>query len=252
MELRQICLIASVIVVSRVIHNALISSRPRLSEFLSGIKAELPILVGVIPFGMIFGVLAINSGISQVVAQAMSSVIFAGSAQFISTQLMAVSVPGLIVIITITVVNLRHLLYSASLAPYLHHLNVPWKIVLSYLLTDEAYAVTITYFQKAPSSKIKHWYFLGAGIALWSCWQISTLAGIVLGAVIPESLSLDFTLALTFIALLIPSLKDRSSGLVAVVSGVSAVIFFKLPLKSGLIIAAIIGILVGIWVEKNK
>ena len=220
-------------------------------EFWAGIKAELPILVGVFPFGMIYGVLALSAGLNSLTTQAMSSIIFAGSSQFILTQMVAIDSPGLIMVITVGVVNLRHALYSASIAPYLQHLSLSWKVLLSYLLTDEAYAVTILHYQKEGTA-YRRWFFLGAGLALWSCWQASTAAGIILGSVIPESWPLDFTLALTFIALLVPTLKDRPSLLVAVSSGLVAVAAYSFPYKLGLVLAAITGIIVGLWAEKWK
>ena len=239
----------------------------RLSEFFSGIKDELPILIEVIPFGIIFGVLALEAGILPIASQAMSSIIFAGSAQIVTTQLVAVGAPGLVIVLTVGVVNLRHLLYSASIAPYMRSLKFSWKWLLAYLLTDEAYAVTIHHYEYSDQQNItknpinksdangnyKHWFFLGAGLALWTTWQISTAMGILLGAVVPENWSLDFTLALTFIALVIPNLKDRSSTTAAIVAGVAAVAAFHLPYKLGLIVAALLGILVGVLLEvKSK
>jgi 4-azaleucine resistance transporter AzlC len=228
-------------------------------EFFSGVRDELPILVGVIPFGLIYGVLALTAGIPAVQAQAMSSIIFAGSAQFITAQLFGHGTPALVIVMTAAVVNLRHMLYSASLAPYVQKLRSAWKLVLGYLLTDEAYAVVITRFQKednpAPGAHAydhKHWYFLGAGLALWTTWQLSTAVGIFIGAQVPASWSLDFTLALTFIALVVPNLKDRPSLGAALAAGVTAVLAYNLPYKLGLVSAALVGILVGMWLEGKK
>ena len=225
------------------------SHSPRLREFLAGVRDELPILVGVFPFGMIYGILAVGAGLSAAEAQAMSAVVFAGSAQFMLVQLAGAGTPALVMILTGFVINLRHALYSASVAPYTSHLSAPWKALLAYLLTDEAYAVTITYYNKGGDRRIKHWYFLGAGLALWSAWQISSAVGIFLGAQVPPSWSLDFTLALTFIALVVPALEDRARLLAAVAAGFVAVIAVGLPYKLGLLIAALIGILVGLWGE---
>ena len=231
--------------------------RSQRDEFLSGIKAELPILIGVIPFGMIYGVLALEAGIPPGAAQAMSAIVFAGSAQIIFTQLYASAAPALVVFTTAIVVNLRHALYSASLAPYLRCLKPQWKWLLAYLLTDEAYAVTITHYQQKQESgdcsmpDNQHWFFLGAGLALWSTWQISTAIGIFLGAQVPGSWSLYFTLALTFIALVVPALKDRSSWAAALSAGLVAVAAYTLPLKLGLMVASMVGIGVGLWVEKQ-
>ena len=218
-------------------------------EFFNGFKDESPILLGVIPFGMIYGILALGAGLSQAEAQAMSVIVFAGSAQFMLVQLAGLDTPMLVMILTGFVINLRHALYSASIAPHLKNLSPVWKGILSYLLTDEAYAVGITRYYKRDASPFKHWYFLGAGLALWTSWQISTAVGVFLGAQVPSSWSLDFTLALTFIALVVPALKDRPSVLAAVSAGATAILTAGLPYKLNLIVAAIVGIIVGLWSE---
>ena len=221
------------------------------NEFLHGVKDELPILVGVIPFGMIYGILAISAGLSEAEAQAMSVIVFAGSAQFMLVQLAGIGTPALIMIVTGFVINLRHALYSASVAPHMRKLNPIWKAILAYLLTDEAYAVAITRYNREDESDRKYWYFLGAGLALWTSWQISTAVGVFLGAQVPPGWSLDFTLALTFIALVVPSLRDRPSLFAAISAGVVAVLAAGLPYKLNLIVAALVGIIVGLWSEKE-
>ncbi len=222
------------------------------SEFIAGVKAELPILLGVLPFGLIYGVLASDAGLPASLAQAMSCIVFAGSAQFIAAQLIGAGTPALVLILTTLVVNLRHMLYSASVAPYIKHLRPRWKWLLAYLLTDEAYAVTILHYQETEDAPLahKHWFFLGAGLALWSTWQVSTGVGIFVGAQVPDSWSLDFTLALTFIALVVPALKDRAGWVAALVGGTVAVLAAGLPFKLGLILAALTGILAGLGVER--
>jgi 4-azaleucine resistance transporter AzlC len=224
-------------------------------EFWSGVKAELPILVGVIPFGMIYGVLALSAGIPPAAAQAMSAIVFAGSSQFVAAQLFGITAPGLVIIMTAGIINLRHALYSASVAPYIRFLHPIWKWLLAYLLTDEAYAVAITHYgseDKNPSMGNKHWFFLGAGLALWSSWQLSTALGIFLGAQVPKSWSLDFTLALTFIALVVPGLKDKPAIACALSAGICAVLLAGLPYGLGLFAAAMVGIGVGLNLEVRR
>ncbi len=229
---------------------------PQGREFLAGCRDELPILLGVAPFGMIYGLLARDAGLPAFAAQAMSSVVFAGSAQFISTQLIREGAPALVLVMTVLVVNLRHALYSASVAPYLKHLGAGWKALLAYLLTDEAYAVAISRYardgQRPDVSPDRHWYFLGAGLTLWAAWQCSTAAGVFLGAAVPQGWSLDFTLALTFIALVFPSLKDVASTAAAIAAGVLAVLVVGIPFKLGLVLAAFVGIGVGLFVEARR
>jgi 4-azaleucine resistance transporter AzlC len=218
-------------------------------QFWAGARAEIPLLIGVIPFGLIYGALALSSGLSPAAAQMMSSIVFAGSAQFITAQLVRDAAPGFVIVLTIAVVNLRHMLYSASLAPYVASLPTRWKALLSYLLTDEAYAPTILHYEKKGDTTQAHWFWLGAGSALWVCWQLSTALGIFLGAAIPESWSLDFALPLTFIAMLVPVLKGRPAIAAALSAGAVALLAFSLPYKLGLILAALVGILVGTVLE---
>ena len=228
----------------------------RRNEFLSGCRDELPILLGVVPFGMIYGLLALSAGLTPGIAQSMSSVVFAGSAQFIAAQLIHERTPGGVIVLTVLVVNLRHALYSASVAPYLRPLGRGWKAGLAYLLTDEAYAVAITRYLrdngKTVVSPYRHWYFLGAGLTLWLSWQWSTAVGIFVGARVPASWSLDFTLALTFIALVVPSLKDRAGAAAAVTAGALAVAGAALPYKLGLPLAGLGGVLVGLGIESLR
>ena len=225
----------------------------RRREFLAGVKAELPILLGVSPFGMIYGVLALSAGLPATLAFAMSSVVFAGSAQFVGAQLMGTGAPGIVILVTTFIVNLRHVLYSASVAPSLKHLNTRWKCLLAYFLTDEVYAVAITRVAQSGVSRFGslslRWYFLGAGLAQWSAWQASTAVGIALGAQIPPGWALDFAIALTFIALVIPTLTDRPTVAAALSAGIVAVLTAAWPYKLGLVVAAVIGILVGLVTE---
>ena len=225
-------------------------SSPR-SEFLSGVRAELPLLLGVVPFGMIYGILALGAGLSAFDAQAMSAVIFAGSAQLVTVQLVGLGTPALVIVVTGFVVNLRHALYSASVAPYVRHLSPAWKGLLAYLLTDEAYAVTISHYLAPSEARHKHWFFLGAGLTLWTSWQLSTAAGIFLGAQVPASWGLDFTLALTFIALVVPLINDRPTLLAALTAGIVALLAAGLPYRLNLLAAALAGILVGLGSEKR-
>lgn len=223
--------------------------RPR-DQFLAGVRAEVPILLGVAPFGLIYGAIAISAGLPAALAQAMSALVFAGSAQFIAAELIAVGTPALVLLLTTLIVNLRHLLYSASLAPHVRSLPLRWKLALAYLLTDEAYAVTILHYNSPDSPPAtRHWYFLGAGLALWSVWQISTALGIFLGAAIPAAWSLDFALALTFIGIVIPTLGDRPHVGAALSAGLVAVLAHDWPYKLGLLAAALAGILVGATLE---
>jgi len=221
-------------------------------QFWLGVRAEIPLLIGVFPFGMIYGALAMNAGLPKAASQMMSSIVFAGSAQFVTTQLVRDAAPGLVIVLTIAVVNLRHVLYSASLAPYLASLSTRWKMLLSYLLTDEAYAPTIIKYEREGRQPLSHWFLMGAGLALWSTWQVSTALGIFLGTAIPASWSLDFALPLTFIAMVVPVLRGRPHVAAALSAGVVALVAYSLPYKLGLILAALVGIAIGTYLESKS
>lgn len=231
-------------------------------------RAELPLLLGVFPFGLIYGVLAREAGIPPGAAVAMSSIVLAGSAQFIGTQLFGSGAPGAIILLTTAVVNLRHLLYSASVASYLRPLRPAWKWVLGYLLTDEAYAVTITHYRVNPAAASsaaasdqhtvgaeaaaighRHWFFLGAGLALWLTWQASSALGVLLGAEVPAGWDLEFALPLIFIAITVPLLSDRASRVAALAASVAAIAVAGAPMRLGLMAGAMAGILAGVLVE---
>lgn len=201
---------------------------------------------------MIYGVLALAAGLPAGVAVGMSSIVFAGSAQFVGTQLIGAAAPWVVILLTTLIINLRHLLYSASVAPHVKHLSPAWKWLLAYLLTDEAYAVTILHYARADLPLAhKHWYFLSAGVLLWTTWQASTVAGVYLGTQVPAGWSLDFTLALTFLGLLIPALKQRAEVAAALAAGLVAVAAADLPYKLGLVLAVLVGLGVGFALDRG-
>ncbi|MFQ5922829.1 MAG: AzlC family ABC transporter permease [Anaerolineales bacterium] len=226
------------------------SVRPR-TEFLTGLRDQLPILLGVMPFGLIFGALSTSVGIPPLATQGFSLLVFAGSAQIIAVGLIGEMAPVIVIVVTIFVVNLRHALYSASMSPHIAPLSMRWKLSLSWLLTDEAFATASTRYQRGNTATA-YWYTLGTGLALWSAWQISTALGILLGGEIPTSFPLAFALPLTFIALLIPTLVDRPKVATAASAGVIAVLLSGLPLRLGLLIGAMSGIGVGVWMDRRS
>ncbi len=225
------------------------NATPR-SQFFAGVRDLLPILLGVAPFGLIYGMAAVNANIPPLQAFLMSSIVFSGSAQFAGTQLIANGALASVVIFSILVVNLRHVMYSATIAPHFKNLSIRWKSFLAYFLTDEAFAMTITRFNQNPDMPHKSWYFFGAGLSLWITWQTATAVGVFAGGQIPASWSLDFTIALTFLALSVPSIRDRATAVAAIVGGISAVVFREMPYQLGLVTAALLGIAAGFGVEK--
>lgn len=224
----------------------------RKREFLRGLRDTLPLLVGAIPFGLIFGAVATTSGMTGQTAAAMSAFVYAGSSQFIASGLVAASTGVAMIILTTLVVNLRHALYSVSLAPHVRGLPHKWLLVLGFLLTDETYFVAIRRYQEKDASSFKHWFYLGSGVSMYLTWQVSTWIGILAGRSIPnpQAWGLDFALPVTFIGMLIPGIASRSILLTVATGATGAIIFAGLPNGLGLFAAALLAVLVGVLASR--
>ena len=220
------------------------------AAFVSGAKAIVPVLLALIPFAVAFGATAMGSGLSTLEALAMSVFVFAGAAQLAAIPLISAGASVAVVVLTVLVINLRMTLYSASLAPHFQGLPAGWKGLVSYLLTDQAYAATITRFDDGRTEEPdKRWYYLGVALAIWVTWQAATMLGVFLGSWASEGWSLDFVLPLTFIALALPAIKDRMTAAAALSAGGTAVFAAAMPLNLGLITAALVGVLGGLAAE---
>lgn len=227
------------------LNSSTTTASPR-AEFFGGVRAELPLLLGVAPFGMIFGVLGLAVGLPGWAVVLSSSLIFGGSSQVVFAQLWGVATPPAVTVATIGVVNLRHLLYSAAVADFLRGLPWRWKLLLAYLLTDEAFAAALPRLRDGPPTPHRHIFLLGTGFTLWAGWQLSTLAGVMLGTAIPAGWSLDFSIALTFIALLVLAVHRRSDAGAALVAAAVVLPAMAMPHKLGLLVAALAGIIAGL------
>lgn len=223
----------------------------RMAEFWAGFRMTIPLIVGAIPFGIIFGALAVTRGLTPNAASAMSAFVFAGSAQFIAAGLVASGASTALIVLTTFVVNLRHALYSASLAPHMKHLPHRWLLPLGFWLTDESYAVVINRYNQPDASPYKHWFFFGSALPMYVNWQLCTYIGIRAGQSIhdPQRWGLDFAMAVTFLGMLVPSLRSRPILICVLVAGVSSILFYELPNKLGLIVAALVAVGAGILAE---
>jgi len=220
----------------------------RWEEFNAGIRATFPLVLGAIPFGIIFGAVAVSNGLSGWATAAMSAFVFAGSSQFVAAGMVAGGAGLAFIVLTTFVVNLRHSLYSTTLAPHMRHLPHRWLLPLGFWLTDESFAVVIERYNRPDRSPLKHWFFLGSAVIMYVNWSICTWIGIAAGQSIPnpEAWGLEFAMPVTFIGIVIPSLKSRSLVLSALAAGAGALVFAGLPNKLGLIVAALLGVLVGV------
>jgi 4-azaleucine resistance transporter AzlC len=234
---------------SRIVEGEQANVASSSSAFASGAKDTVSASLGLIPLAIALGAAAWGSGLSVLEALGMSVFVLSGAAQMAMIELISTGASVAVIVLTALIISLRLTMYSASLAPHFRRLSAGWKGLLSYLLTDPAYAVSITRFDGETKESNKRWYFLGAALAIWITWQAGTVAGVFLGSRMPEGVSLDFFLPLTFIALIVPAIKDRATATAALSGGVAAVFAAALPLNLGLITAALVGVLAGLLAE---
>ncbi|KVK97870.1 AzlC family ABC transporter permease [Burkholderia territorii] len=222
--------------------------RRPLNEWFDGARDTIPMMIGAAPFGVIFGTLVGGGPLAAWHGALMSLAVFAGSAQFIALGLIAGSASFVVVLATTLIVNLRHLLYSATLAPYVAHLPLRWRATLGALMTDEVFAVAYVHYRHFPPGTIGPHYFFGSGLAMYLNWQVWTLAGIGFGAAFPglQSLGLDFAMAATFIAIVVPQLGTLRYFAAAATAGTLAYFWQGWPYKLGLLGAVAAGVAVGV------
>lgn len=220
-----------------------------MKDFKRGLLATAPLAPGVVAFGLLYGVMARQVGFSPWEAWAMSLIVHAGSAQFVTLGIWAVAGPGPIILTTL-VVNLRHLLMGASVAPHLRGLSPLWRAFLALWMSDESYALAMAEYERCRGS---HWYFLGANTGIYLVWPTSGLLGALLGTVIPDPgrYGLDLVFPLGFLGLLTAFLKDRISVAVALAAGGLALVgTFLLSGKWCVVVAGLLGSGVGLLLEQ--
>ncbi|NCV23979.1 MAG: branched-chain amino acid ABC transporter permease [Proteobacteria bacterium] len=210
--------------------------------FQKGIVDVMPLTIPVVPFGIIYGVIGVEMGLTPFMTFAMSFIIFAGSSQIAFSQLFVAGASPLVMLGSVAAINSRHFLYGAVLSQYFNKLNFNWRILLSYLMTDQAFSVSSSYLKNNQNKINAHYHMLGSGLTLWLLWQISTLAGIFLGNIVPEQLGLTFTIPLTFLALIVSELRKLDHVIVILISGTSSLVFYNYPYKIYIILSAFIAL----------
>jgi predicted branched-subunit amino acid permease len=218
--------------------------------FLKGIIDVSPLMIPVVPFGLIFGVLSIEIGFTPLETMGMSIIIFGGASQIILLQLFSGGASSLVIISSVGAVNSRHLLYGAVVSEHLSELKLIWKIIISYFLVDQAFARSNEYFKK-NNDKNKYFHLVGGGITCWVIWQTTTFLGIVVGSFIPEKLGLSFAVPLTFLALLVNDFRKFINVIVIIVSGLVATFGFNfIPYKAYAIVAGLTALIVAAILTK--
>ncbi len=225
----------------------------RLREFARGTRDTIPLMVGAAPFGIVFGALAVSGegALTPAAAMGMSLIIFAGSAQFIGLGLYVQGTGLALIVFTTFIVNLRHALYAASLAPYLRHLGARRLLPLGFWLTDETYAVVIRRYQNESDRAMRHWYYLGSALPFYANWQLWTLIGIIAGTQLGDAANwgLDFAMTVTFIGIVVPLITSRPMLACALAAAAASLLCADMPNRLGYIIGALAGILAGLLAD---
>ena len=194
----------------------------------------------------------VAGGIPPLEAMALSVVVYAGASMLAATQLLAGGAPLAVILLTALFINLRFMIYSASIRPHLAALPVRWRLAAGYLLADNAYALSVARFTEHPQMKGKAGYYFGAAVTVWLTWQAAVGAGIALGAGLPATWRLEFAAPLAFIALTVPLLRDRAMVAAALAAAATAVAAAGLPLRLGLAAAALAGLTAGLLVGRRR
>lgn len=215
----------------------------RAKSYWLGALAVMPLTIAVIPWGILAGSLALETGLTGLQSQAMSAIIFAGSAQLVALGMIKAGVGLGSILITTLLITSRHVLYAMAMRHRISPLPLKWRLSLGFLLTDELFAIA----NQGQQHKFDRWFALGGGLTFYLGWNIATFIGIVAGQNIDNlgELGLDFAIAATFIAIVVPSVTKPSVLICVLVSLVLAVVCAVLEIQSGLLIATLTGMFAG-------
>jgi predicted branched-subunit amino acid permease len=209
----------------------------------AGARAGIPIAIGVVPFGLVAGVAATEAGMGVGGAVAWSVAVFAGASQLAAIELLDSGATAAVAAGAALLINLRFLMYSAALAPYLASQSLGERLGAAYVLTDQAFGIAIAGYVKEPrsSGRERLHFYLGVAALMWVTWQTTTVIGAVVGSTVPESVPLDFSIPLVFLALLIPSVTDRPTVVAAVVAGIGVVLAAELGAGNAALVIGVTG-----------
>lgn len=224
----------------------------RRTDAARGARAIAPVLLGAAPFGLVAGVSGVVNGATVLQTVAFSVIAFAGAAQIAAMDLLGDGAAVWVVLLTMVAINLRFVLYSAGLAPFLRADPAHRRALGAYLVTDHAYVVSTDRFARPPTLAHPTSYYLGAALAFWVTWQVATLAGALMGRGLPPSIPLTFAAPLSFLALLVPQLRSRPGMVAATTGGAVATLGHAAPANLGMLLGCLCGILAGTWATQRQ
>lgn len=222
--------------------------------FFQGARDIIPLLIAAAPFGIVFGALAQSNGLSVAATMGMSLLVFAGSSQFVAITLVGVAAALPVILLTVFIVNLRHMLYAISLMPKVADLPQRLRIIMAFWLTDEAYATLSKRLLDEPQMPNFHWYYFGAAFAMYFNWQCCTALGILMGQEVPDltKWGLDIAMVVAFVGIVVPILKNKAQWACAATAFFSALLTFSWPHQTGLLFSSLIAIAVGLLLSQDQ
>lgn len=224
--------------------------RPNPADVREGARDVAPVVVSVLPYGLVVGGAAVGAGFSVAQAAGLSLLVNAGASQLAVIELLGDDAPLAVAVVTALVINARLLMYSASIAPHLRDVPLGWRAIGSYFLIDPAYALSIVRIEgDADVDPLS--YYLGVATPLLPAWVGSTAVGAVVGAMIPEWLPLSFAVPMVFLALVVPTVGDRPAAAAAGTGAAVAVLGAGLPLNLGLLTGGLVGVAAGLLIERR-
>jgi len=221
------------------------------SAFWRGARDTAPMLLVIVPFGMVFGAIGAEAGLAMAEILGFSLLVIAGASQVAAVQLMVEGAPAFVILATALTINLRMAMYSAALAPHFGSV-APWRRgLMAYVLVDQSYAASALEFERRPDMSVpeKVAYFAGTSVPLCLPWCVASWAGAVVGQAVPAGMGLDFAVPITFLALLAPMLRSRAHWAAATVSVATALALSWLPYGLGLLVAAVSAMATGAAIE---
>ena len=223
------------------------------SRALQGMRAMTPLLPGIVPFGLIAGFTPVSFGFTWFDAWAGSLLMFAGASQLVVYQLMNESASLWVILLTVAAINLRYVLYSASIAPHLANADRLTRFLAGYALTDQIYAICHRDYPTHDwDLQERVAYYAGGSSLIWGLWQACTVLGALVGQVIPVFWSLEFMIPLTFLALTLNTLKSRSHQIAAVTGATVSFAGLTLPYNLGLILGGVAGTVAGVIHQRKR
>ena len=213
-----------------------------------GITDALPLFVPAVPFALVIGLAIVEGGINPFSGWSGSWLIFGGAAQLTLVSLLGSGAAVIAAMTAALVVNARHLMYSAAMAPTFQKQPAWFRWLGPYVLIDQMFALTIIEAESDPEAF--RTYYLAAGATFWTLWQITTALGLALGPVVPEDWNLEFAVPLLFIGLIVLGIDKWPKAVAALVGGGVTFLAAGLPNRTGLLVGALVGIVVGTALER--